>query len=49
MLNVTGKDKIILVGHSMGGLAARQYLQRLTQPDGKKHVGKQCQEDNEFH
>ncbi len=24
-----GKDKVILVGHSMGGLAGREYLQRL--------------------
>jgi pimeloyl-ACP methyl ester carboxylesterase/PKD repeat protein len=24
---ITGKDKVILVGHSMGGLASREYLQ----------------------
>lgn len=27
VLEVTGKEKVILVGHSMGGLAAREYLQ----------------------
>ena len=27
VLNATGKDKVILVGHSMGGLAAREYIQ----------------------
>jgi pimeloyl-ACP methyl ester carboxylesterase len=27
VINLTGKDKVILVGHSMGGLAAREYLQ----------------------
>jgi len=26
--NYTGKEKVILVGHSMGGLAIREYLQR---------------------
>jgi pimeloyl-ACP methyl ester carboxylesterase len=26
--NATGMDKVILVGHSMGGLAIREYLQR---------------------
>jgi len=25
---ITGKDKVILIGHSMGGLAIREYLQR---------------------
>lgn len=28
VLRVTGKTKVILVGHSMGGLAVREYLQR---------------------
>ncbi len=28
VLAATGKSKVILVGHSMGGLAAREYLQR---------------------
>lgn len=27
VLEITGKDKVILVGHSMGGLASREYLQ----------------------
>ncbi len=27
VMNVTGRDKVILFGHSMGGLAAREYLQ----------------------
>ncbi len=42
VLQITGKDKVILVGHSMGGLASRTYLQNtnLWQPDGKHHVAK---------
>ncbi len=28
VLRITGADKVILVGHSMGGLAIREYLQR---------------------
>jgi len=28
IINFTQKDKVILVGHSMGGLAIREYLQR---------------------
>ncbi len=28
VLNATGAEKVILVGHSMGGLAIREYLQR---------------------
>lgn len=28
ILSFTGKDKVVLVGHSMGGLAIREYLQR---------------------
>ena len=27
VLNATGKEKVILIGHSMGGLAAREYIQ----------------------
>jgi len=27
VLSVTGKDKVILMGHSMGGLCAREYIQ----------------------
>ncbi len=34
VLEVTQKDKVILVGHSMGGLAIREYLQR---KEGDKH------------
>lgn len=42
ILQKTGKDKVILVGHSMGGLASREYLQNsnLWQADGKHHVAK---------
>ena len=42
VLQKTGKDKVILMGHSMGGLASREYLQNsiLWQPDGKNHVAK---------
>jgi len=40
VLEVTGKDKVILVAHSMGGLASREYLQNLTQSDGRHHVAK---------
>ena len=42
VLAVTHKDKVILVGHSMGGLAAREYLQdkRKWQSDQKHHVAK---------
>ncbi|MDZ7900155.1 MAG: alpha/beta fold hydrolase [Arcicella sp.] len=40
--NVTGADKVILMGHSMGGLAVRDYLQNSTkwQSDGQHHVAK---------
>lgn len=39
---LTGRDKVILMGHSMGGLAAREYLQNtnLWLPDGNHHVAK---------
>lgn len=42
VLAATGKDKVILFGHSMGGLAARQYLQNpnIWQADGQHHVAK---------
>jgi triacylglycerol esterase/lipase EstA (alpha/beta hydrolase family) len=42
VLSITGRDKVILVGHSMGGLASREYLQNsyLWQPDGNHHVAK---------
>ncbi len=34
VLDVTGAEKVVLFGHSMGGLAAREYLQR-TDANGK--------------
>lgn len=42
ILSITGKDKVILVGHSMGGLAAREYAQNELnwQADNKHHVAK---------
>jgi triacylglycerol esterase/lipase EstA (alpha/beta hydrolase family) len=42
VLQATGRDKVILMGHSMGGLAAREYLQNsaLWQSDGRHHVAK---------
>ena len=42
VLDKTGADKVILVGHSMGGLASREYLQNSSnwQADGKHHVAK---------
>ena len=42
VLQLTGKTKVILVCHSMGGLASREYLQKpsLWQPDGAHHVAK---------
>jgi pimeloyl-ACP methyl ester carboxylesterase len=42
VLQLTGRDKVILMGHSMGGLAAREYLQNTSnwQPDGQSHVAK---------
>jgi len=38
----TGKDKVILMGHSMGGLASREYIQNPSnwQTDGLNHVAK---------
>ena len=42
VLAKTGRDKVILVCHSMGGLAAREYLQNSYnwQSDGNHHVAK---------
>ncbi len=42
VLDATHRDKVVLVGHSMGGLAARQYLQNHTmyQADGHHHVAR---------
>ena len=42
VLNQTNRDKVILFGHSMGGLCAREYLQNPSnwQPDGMHHVAK---------
>ncbi|MEI7595255.1 MAG: alpha/beta fold hydrolase [Bacteroidota bacterium] len=42
VLAATGKDKVILVGHSMGGLASRTYLQNsiFWQADAQTHVAK---------
>ncbi|MBK9334166.1 MAG: hypothetical protein IPM96_17595 [Ignavibacteria bacterium] len=33
-MEVTDADKVILIGHSMGGLAIREYLQR-TEDNGE--------------
>lgn len=42
VLQKTGRDKIILMGHSMGGLASREYIQNPGnwQSDGEHHVAK---------
>ncbi len=40
VLQLTGRDKVVLMGHSMGGLAAREYLQNWSQPDNQHHVAK---------
>jgi hypothetical protein len=42
VLQKTGRDKVILMGHSMGGLASREYIQNPSnwQPDGQHHVAK---------
>jgi len=42
IMAITGKDKVILFGHSMGGLAIRKYVQDqdFWQADGKHHVAK---------
>lgn len=42
VMQLTGKTKVVLMGHSMGGLAAREYLQNTSnwQIDGFPHVAK---------
>ncbi len=42
VLQKTGREKVILMGHSMGGLAAREYIQNPInwQSDGSHHVAK---------
>ena len=42
VLESTGANEVILVGHSMGGLASREYIQNSSnwQVDGKHHVAK---------
>ena len=42
VLQLTGRDKVILLAHSMGGLASREYLQNALhwQSDGQCHVAK---------
>lgn len=42
VLQMTGRDKVVLVCHSMGGLAARQYLQNPSywQSNGQSRVAK---------
>lgn len=42
VMQLTGRDKVVLMGHSMGGLAAREYLQNTDnwQIDGQHHVAK---------
>jgi len=42
VLEITEAEKVILVGHSMGGLASREYLQNPEnwQSDGQHHIAK---------
>ncbi|MBP9848503.1 MAG: alpha/beta fold hydrolase [Flavobacterium sp.] len=43
VMNITGRDKVILFGHSMGGLCAREYLQNpqnWTEPNVNHHIAK---------
>jgi pimeloyl-ACP methyl ester carboxylesterase len=42
VMQLTGKDKVVLMGHSMGGLASREYLQNSSnwQLDGLHHIAK---------
>lgn len=42
VLQLTGRDKVVLVGHSMGGLASREYIQNPSnwQSDNQHHVAK---------
>lgn len=36
IVETTGKSKVILIGHSMGGLASRDYIQRWANPSNPK-------------
>ncbi len=42
VLQATGADKVMLLGHSMGGLAIREYLQNPSNwpADGRHHIAK---------
>lgn len=42
ILDISGRNKVILAGHSMGGLTSREYLQNVSnwQVDGQHHVAK---------
>lgn len=42
VMQLTGKTKVVLMGHSMGGLASREYLQNTSnwQIDGLPHIAK---------
>ena len=43
VMDITQRDKVILMGHSMGGLCAREYLQNpsnWTEPNDNHHVAK---------
>lgn len=41
VLQATGKNKVVLMGHSMGGLCAREYLQNPSNwPDDNHHIAK---------
>ena len=42
VMQITGRDKVVLITHSMGGLAAREYIQNSNdwQSDGSHHVAK---------
>ena len=42
IMQITGSDKVVVVGHSMGGLCGREYLQNASyyQADGFHHIAK---------
>lgn len=42
IMQKTGRNKVILLGHSMGGLASREYVQNPAkyQPDNQHHIAK---------
>ncbi|MEW6772418.1 MAG: alpha/beta fold hydrolase [Bacteroidota bacterium] len=42
IMQKTGRNKVILLGHSMGGLASREYVQNPSkyQSDGQHHIAK---------